>query len=220
MKVLAAGLLVSTAVSLLVTPKAMTSYYVTPVPTISGADEVYGVYLPVVHWGRYRPNPTPTATSAPVPTRTSVPLPTALPKPKPTDVPESPSGRVCNSESPDWRGSNPVYPFCVARDMGWAGQSASVQYRREGSGDWMTVQWDFYGIIQNEIRLEHNTSIGSCPTRNVGTGKGGFRRKVNESGSLSFNVNDLGKGLYKVEAYPTLPNGQVVGHNEVYICVT
>lgn len=135
----------------------------------------------------------------------------------PTPMATKELGRRCDSSSADWRG-NGGYPFCVARDMGWAGQGASVQYRYAGSGEWLTVAWDFYGAEWYELRLENNSGIASCATRNVGTGQGGFRMRVNESGSYSFNVNRLVRGLYKLEMY-VWSAGREWGHNEVFVCV-
>lgn len=102
--------------------------------------------------------------------------------------------------------------------MGWAGQGASVQYRFAGSGDWLTVAWDFYGVEWRELRLENNSGIAGCETRNIGTGAGGFRLRVPESGSYSFNVNQLQRGLYKLEMYVWVA-GREAGHNEVFVCV-
>lgn len=192
------------------------TFAVVPLPAPTPEEGV--VYLPALKADPTRtrtPTPMrPTATPTPRPTETA--LPTAPPRPMPTALATPMPGRVCDSTSADWRG--PVYPFCVMRDMGWTGQSASVQTRRAGSGEWMTVVWDFYGADLYDLRLEHNTGIGSCATRNIGTGKGGFRRQVGEGGSVSFNINDLGLGLYKAEMF-VRKNGVWYGHNEVFVCV-
>ena len=201
----------------LVYPTPLTSVILPP------ASEPYGVYLMVIKADATRtptpkPLPTATRTASPTPRATYAPLPTVAPRQAPTPIATTALGRVCNSSSPDWRGANPAYPFCVARDMGWAGQGASVQYRFAGSGDWLTVAWDFYGVEWRELRLENNTGIAGCETRNTGTGAGGFRLRVPESGSYSFNVNQLQRGLYKLEMYVWVA-GREAGHNEVFVCV-
>jgi len=182
------------------------------------ATEPYGVYLVTIKVDATRtPTPLPTATRTATPTAKPATQSTVRPQPMPTPLPTVALGRRCDSSSPDWRGAG-GYPFCVARDMGWAGQGASVQYRYAGSGEWLTVAWDFYGFEWLELRLENNTGIAQCETRTVGTGQGGFRLRVGESGSYSFNTNQLGRGLYKLEAY-VWSAGREWGHNEVFICV-
>ena len=179
-------------------------------------NEVYNSYLPLI---KIDPTRTPTPKPLPTATRTATPAtpPTVQPQPMPTPVATKELGRRCDSSSADWRGSG-GYPFCVARDMGWAGQGASVQYRYAGSGEWLTVAWDFYGGEWYELRLENNNGIASCGTRNIGTGAGGFRLRVGESGSYSFNANRLARGLYKLEMY-VWSAGREWGHNEVFICI-
>jgi len=182
------------------------------------ASEPYGVYLQMVRVDATRtPTPKPLPTATPTRTATPKPLATVGPRPAPTVLPTVTLGRRCDSSVSDWRGAG-GYPFCVGRDMGWAGQGASVQYRFVGSGDWLTVAWDFYGVEWRELRLENNTGIAGCETRNIGTGAGGFRLRVPESGSYSFNVNQLQRGLYKLEMYVWVA-GREWGHNEVFVCV-
>jgi len=129
----------------------------------------------------------------------------------------SSSSGDCNASDPNWRGGNPVYPFCVGKDLGWVGLSdSSVQRFPHGTDKDITVSWNFYGIAGLQLAADPS----SQQTNNCGpAAPGGWRRDVNGNGSYTFNIKNWDKGQYKLEMFVKLRDGKEVGHNEIFLCI-
>lgn len=169
------------------------------------ADNTYFAYLPIVN------RPAPTAIPLPTVTRAPQPQPTAFPTAMP---------RECNSDSPDWRGANSVYPFCVAKDLAWVDWKPSNPFYCPcrvitDKNGWIAVEWELHGIQSLEIAVDASSQLIEC-RRGAG---GGFRRAIPSGGRMSFTATNM-SGLYKIELYAKRLDGVVVGHNEVFFCVT
>ena len=182
------------------------------------------VYLPRLRVDPTRTKtPTPTKTSTPTqtPTATKTPTPQPSPLPTPTRRPDyTPEPRpVCDATNPHWRGANPAYPFCVAKDLSWVNSSTNLITRKNGQVGYASAIYDFYGAKSYELRLEKSTALLQCTSAPDGTGAGGFRQRVEGNGSMTFPTTGLGVGLFKLEMYVELFDGQIRGHNELYICV-
>lgn len=188
------------------------------------------VYLPIL-FSRLPPTATPTRTPSPTPTKTPTPTPSKTPSPPtPTATPGSASPKPsyptpapygdCLPSDPNYRdkGGNGPYKFCVAEDLHWVNiaHAPSVQHFKAGTDKWMTLQWNVYGINAVRLAADPSSQISNC----AAPGKNGFSQPVNGNGNYIFNLKDLGVGQYKFELFITRKDGVIVGHNEVFVCLT
>ena len=73
-----------------------------------------------------------------------------------------------------------------------------------------------YGINAIRLAADPSSQIANCGPK----GNKGFSKPVNGNGNYTFNLKELGTGQYKFELFITRSDGVIVGHNEVFICLT
>ncbi|HEY3340416.1 MAG TPA: SH3 domain-containing protein, partial [Anaerolineae bacterium] len=82
----------------------------------------------------------------------------------------------CSPSDPNWRGSNPNYPFCVTSDMDWADSADSIRWVSQ-SDTTITAQWNIYGIAGIWLSVQPNgQQCGQASS-------GGFEVAVQGNGS-------------------------------------
>ncbi|MGQ9903789.1 MAG: SH3 domain-containing protein [Anaerolineae bacterium] len=106
------------------------------------------------------------------PTPTSVPITVAAtaaasrPAPAlstPTPEPRAYGGAPCTDSSPNWRGANPNYPFCVDQDVVWGDPQGDWAIYENGKSIPLSISWNLYGPNIDEIWLRFDSTDGVCP---------------------------------------------------------
>ena len=124
----------------------------------------------------------------------------------------------CSPVSPDWRGSNPNYPFCSNKDFNWGQSDWEYTVFDNGRDGALWLAWNLYGSNINQVWIHfvHDETI--C----------GFDRaaqqQVNEqvalSGRYDFNITQFPYGgTYKVYLEITLADGRVVQWGQKKLCI-
>lgn len=119
----------------------------------------------------------------------------------------------CTSSDPNWRGSNPNYPFCVAQDLTYTDGGDSVRYFSYMQDFTLTAQWNVYGIAG--IWLNADSNSDKCGPG----GSNGFSVPVSGNGTYTFNIKNLVQGGYLLHLKIQRNDGQIVYYNEKYLCI-
>jgi uncharacterized protein YraI len=156
-----------------------------------------------------------TPTSAPAPPTSNAP--TAAP----TNVAAAtavPSGPVCNASTPDWKGSNPNYPFCGKQDPTWGDPQGEFNVYDNGRDIPLYISWNLYGSNINQVTIHFDYDSKIC----------GFDRKAQKTvnqvvpaaGRFDFNISQFPYGgTYKVYLLVNLTDGRTVQYGEKKLCI-
>ena len=140
--------------------------------------------------------------------------PTAEPTAELLVTPTPANLRECSSSDPNWRGSNPAYPFCVGKDLNWTDGGKELRYFFVGQDFTLTGSWDLYGIAGIWFIVEPSGQVCDPAGTSV------INRQTVGTGQESFNVRDLAGGGYKVHLrIKRNSDGVEVDYNERYLCV-
>jgi hypothetical protein len=115
----------------------------------------------------------------------------------------------CNSSDPNWRGSNPTYPFCVISDMDWQDSANSVRYVKTGEA--VTVQWNIYGVSGIWLSVQGNTQ--QCSP----AGTQGFEVGVDGNSNYTWHFDN--RGSYIVHMKILRNDGVYTYYNEKFLNV-
>jgi uncharacterized protein YraI len=158
--------------------------------------------------------PAPPTSSAPTATPPSVAVETIAPAATAT-----PSGPVCDASSPNWRGSNPNYPFCSNMDFNWGQSEWEYTVFDNGRDGAIWLQWNLYGsnVSQVWIHFVHDATI--CGFDRTA------QRQVSEqlspsTGRYDFNITQFPYGgTYRVYLDIVLTDGRSVQWGEKKLCI-
>ncbi|MGQ9814346.1 MAG: SH3 domain-containing protein, partial [Candidatus Roseilinea sp.] len=81
----------------------------------------------------------------------------------PTPEPSAYGGAPCTDSSPNWRGANPNYPFCVDQDVVWGDPEGDWAIYENGKSIPLSISWNLYGPNIDEIWLRFDSTDGVCP---------------------------------------------------------
>ena len=169
-----------------------------------------------------KPTAPPTAagpTATPPSVAGSTPAPGATAATAVAAVTATPSGPVCDASSPDWRGSNPSYPFCSNKDFNWGQADWEWTVFDNGRDGALWLAWNLYGSNINQVWIHfvHDSTI--CGFDRAA------QRQVNDqvsasAGRYDFNIIQFPYGgTYKVYLDITLTDGRVVQWGEKKLCI-
>lgn len=148
-------------------------------------------------------------------TGSTTPQATATPV-TPTSTPQSAGS--CSASSPDWRGSNPNYPFCVRQDLEFtSGSEAQPRVLSFGQHQYTTFKWNVYGIQGISLHIDPNGQL--CPAGSKGLSIPVNGSNGTQDATYTIDSFDFPAGCYKLELFVVRNDGQTVGHNEKYIWV-
>ncbi len=106
----------------------------------------------------------PTPTSAPITVAATAAARQPAPAlSTPTPEPRAYGGAPCTERSPNWRGANPNYPFCVDQDVAWGDPQGDWAIYENGKSIPLSISWNLYGANVDEIWLRFDPTDGVCP---------------------------------------------------------
>ena len=163
----------------------------------------------------------PLPTSAPataVPPNTTGTTTDATPVPAAAEVTATPSGPVCNETVPEWRGSNPNYPFCATQDLTWVNPQSEWTVYDNGKDIPLGLTWSLYGDNIASVWMRMDQSDSACEFARPA------QRTVNEqvpaAGTYNFNAGNFPYGgTYRVYLSVQLKDGRVVSFGEKKLCI-
>jgi uncharacterized protein YraI len=155
--------------------------------------------------------------AASVPVATAAPTPTQSPFTPAPQVSATPAGRPCDANAPEWKGSDPRYPFCVGKVMTWYDNQDGAHRYENGHDVTASFSWDIWGVDRIWIVFEQDDS-GYC----------GFTKQaaktiddpVPNTGTYSFNVKDFpGGATMRIYLNIKRKDGQVVEFGDKRLCI-
>ncbi len=123
----------------------------------------------------------------------------------------------CTSSDPNWRGGNPLYPFCVGKDMDWADGGNPVRYFAGGVDQTIGVVFNIYGV--SGISLVIQGSDQQCGPAGSGSRTVPISTAANGDGSYYWNIHDFGTGGYIIHLYIQRNDGSFTYYNEKFMCI-
>jgi uncharacterized protein YraI len=169
------------------------------------------------------PTSAPTAagpTATPPSVTGATPDPGATPAAVSTDAAPAATASVsgCTESSPDWRGSNPNYPFCAKQDLIWGDPQGDWNVYDNGKDIPLSISWNLYGDTIDQVWIRFDPSETACefvrPAQNV------VNTQVPAAGTYNFNVGQFAYGgTYRVYLAIQLKDGRVVTWGEKKLCI-
>jgi len=156
----------------------------------------------------------PTPTPAPVTVTPVQPAPAT-----PTPEPKAYGGALCTESSPNWRGANPNYPFCVDQDVAWGDPQGDWAIYENGKSIPLSISWSVYGPNIDEIWLRFDPADGVCPFNRPGRAPIALQFPQGAS-SFRFNAGEYPNGAtFRVFLLIKLKDGRWVQFGEKRLCI-
>lgn len=126
-------------------------------------------------------------------------------------------GRVCDANTPEWRGADARYPFCVAKNMTWHDNQDGA-HRYENMQDVpLSLSWDLWGAEGAWIVFEQDES-GYCDFTKQSAKTGS--EPVALTATYLFNVKDFpGGATLRIFLNVKRADGQIVQFGDMRLCV-
>jgi uncharacterized protein YraI len=155
------------------------------------------------------------ASNAPV--ATAPPAPTRAPTTPTAAAPPTTAERPCDANTPEWKGTDARYPFCVAKVLTWYDNQDGAHRYENGRDVPVSFSWDIWGVDGIWLVFEQDNS-GYCGYAKTAVKT--INERLPNSGTYAFNVKDFpGGATMRIHLNIKRKDGQVVEYGDKRLCI-